>query len=172
MSEYDPGGFAVTRRTPFTLCFAAALLLLAGCGSTGSSTASSSTPVPTPTPEPVLKTATATVAGNSKTIITNASGMTLYYYTPDKGTGQATCTGACLAAWPPALLPSGVTKPTGDKGVTGALGTVSSPAGGSQVTYNGWPLYTWVKDKAPGDTTGQGVGGKWFVATPDVASGS
>ncbi len=40
------------------------------------------------------------------------------------------------------------------------------------MTYNSWPLYTWVKDKVPGDTTGQGVGGKWFVVTPDVSSGS
>jgi len=161
----------LTTRTSFTLCFAAALLLLVGCGGSSSSS-TASTPVPTATPVPVLKTAPATVAGKSMTIITNDSGMTLYYYTPDKGTGQATCTGACLAAWPPVLLPSGVKKPTGDKGITGALGTVASPSGGSQVTYNGWPLYTWVKDKAPGDTTGQGVNGKWFVVTPDVASGS
>jgi predicted lipoprotein with Yx(FWY)xxD motif len=39
-----------------------------------------------------------------------------------------------------------------------------------QVTYNGWPLYGWVKDKTPGDTTGQGVGGNWFVVTPDTPS--
>jgi predicted lipoprotein with Yx(FWY)xxD motif len=54
--------------------------------------------------------------------------------------------------------------------VTGKLGTVANPEGGTQVTYNGWPLYLWVKDKAPGDTTGEGVGGKWHVVTPNVAS--
>jgi predicted lipoprotein with Yx(FWY)xxD motif len=159
----------VITRLSSVLCFAALLLLTACGGSTGTSTAS--TPVPTATPAPVVKTATATVAGKSLTILTDDNGMTVYYYMPDKGTGQATCTGACLAAWPAVLLPTGVTQPAGDKGVTGALGTIAS-TGGRQVTYNGWPLYTWTKDKVPGDTTGQGVGGKWSVVTPDVASGS
>ena len=156
---------------PSRLGLAAALLLTA-CGGSGGGSTSSSTPVPTPTPTPVVETATATVAGTSMTILTDAHGMTVYYYTPDKGTGKATCVGQCLQNWPAVLLPSGVTKPTGDKGVTGTLGTITSSSGGSQVTYNGWPLYTFVKDKAPGDTTGQGVGGKWYVVTPGVASGS
>jgi len=160
----------LTRRPSLALSFAAAALLLAACGGSSNSGAASA-PAPTPTPQPVLKTAMATVAGQSETILVGENGMTLYYYTPDKGTGQATCTGACLQAWPPLLLPSGVTKPAGEKGVTGALGLVSSPAGGMQVTYNGWPLYFWMKDKAPGDTTGQNVGGKWFVVPPDVPSG-
>ena len=67
------------------------------------------------------------------------------------------------------LLPSGVTQPTAASGINGTLGLLASPNGGQQVTYNGWPLYTWVKDTAPGMTTGQNVGGKWFVATPSVA---
>jgi predicted lipoprotein with Yx(FWY)xxD motif len=152
----------------------AVLLVLAACGGSGTgSTGSSSTPTPapTPTPTPVVESATATVAGTSMTILTDAHGMTVYYYTPDKGTGKATCTDACLQNWPAVITPSGVTQPTGDKGVTGTLGTITS-SGGSQVTYNGWPLYTFIKDKSPGDTTGQGVGGKWFVVTPTVASGS
>ncbi len=149
----------------------AAALLVACGGSTGSSSSSgsSSSALATPTSTPVVKTATATVTGTSETILTNAAGMTLYYYTPDQG-GQVTCTAACAAAWPPLKLAAGVTAPTGDKGVTGKLATVANPEGGTQVTYNGWPLYLWVKDKAPGDTTGEGVGGKWHVVTPNVAS--
>jgi predicted lipoprotein with Yx(FWY)xxD motif len=47
---------------------------------------------------------------------------------------------------------------------------VAAPEGkGRQMTYNGWPLYYYIKDKAPGDTTGQGVGGTWFVVPPDQA---
>jgi predicted lipoprotein with Yx(FWY)xxD motif len=37
------------------------------------------------------------------------------------------------------------------------------------VTYNHWPLYTYVTDTKPGQTTGQGVnnsGGKWYVLSP------
>ncbi|MDR3471857.1 MAG: hypothetical protein P4M09_09245, partial [Devosia sp.] len=40
--------------------------------------------------------------------------------------------------------------------------------GTTQVTYNGWPLYTWPGDTKPGDTTGQGIGG-FSVATADVS---
>jgi predicted lipoprotein with Yx(FWY)xxD motif len=32
-------------------------------------------------------------------------------------------------------------------------------------------MYYWIKDKQPGDTTGEGVGGKWHVATPGLAAG-
>ena len=153
------------------LFLAASVLLVGACGGPLSSRATA-TAVPASTPQPVVKTATATVAGKSETILVGENGMTLYHYTPDKGTGEATCTAQCLVNWPPLLLPAGVVKPTGEKGVTGTLGTVTSTAGGMQVTYNGWPLYFWSRDKVPGDTTGQNVGGKWFVVPPDVASGA
>ena len=157
------------RRLTSILSFAIAALVIGACG--GSSGSTATTPAPTPTAAPVVKSASAMVDGKSMTILTDASGMTLYYYTPDKGAGKVTCLAACLTAWPPLMVPSGVTKPAGDKGVTGTLGTIASPNGGMQVTYNSWPMYTWTKDKAPGDTTGQNVGGKWFVVPPDVASG-
>ena len=38
-----------------------------------------------------------------------------------------------------------------------------------QVAINGSPLYYFAKDAKAGDTNGQGVGGKWFVASPDRA---
>jgi predicted lipoprotein with Yx(FWY)xxD motif len=152
------------------------VLLLAGCGggSGGSSGASSgqggTAPTATPAAAALVKTASKSVAGSTQTILVDAKGMTLYYYTPDKGTGKATCAGACLQNWPPLLLPSGTSKPTGDKTVTGTLGTLANPAAGTQVTYNGWPLYYYVKDTGVADTSGQNVGGKWFVVPPDVAS--
>jgi predicted lipoprotein with Yx(FWY)xxD motif len=37
------------------------------------------------------------------------------------------------------------------------------------VTYNGWPLYTWAEDNAPGQATGEGLdnlGGLWWVLNP------
>ena len=45
------------------------------------------------------------------------------------------------------------------------LGTTTRTDGTVQVTYNGWPLYYYVKDKAPGDVTGQDVGGVWYVVS-------
>jgi len=91
--------------------------------------------------------------------------MTLYYYTPDTATTVA-CTGGCATNWPPVLF-TGTGTPTGATTLTGTLAVLSNP-NGSQVTYNGHPLYTFVADKAPGDTTGEGKGGKWHVVTPDV----
>jgi predicted lipoprotein with Yx(FWY)xxD motif len=67
----------------------ASLFLMAACGGgSPSSSGSSSTPAASaaaPSAAAVVKTATATVAGKSETILTDAKGMTLYYYTPDKG---------------------------------------------------------------------------------------
>jgi predicted lipoprotein with Yx(FWY)xxD motif len=113
----------------------------------------------------VIRIATATVAGKSETILANAQGMTLYYFTPDTATTTA-CTGGCAQAWPP-LTATGSGTPAADAPLTGAL-TALNDANGNQVEYNGHLLYTYAQDKAPGDTTGQNVGGKWFVATPDL----
>lgn len=161
----------IGRQWRTTLVLLSVPLLAAACGgaasSSGSSSGGSAASSASPTPAPDVKTATATVAGKQETILTDQKGMTLYYYTPDKG-GKVTCTGQCAAAWPPLAGPAGSSKPAGGQGVTGPLATASNPAGGSVVTYKGWPLYTWVQDKKPGDTTGQGVKGVWFVATPDV----
>ena len=57
--------------------------------------------------------------------------------------------------------------PTGGLGVEASkLGTTSRTDGGTQVTYNGHPLYHFASDSAPGDTKGQGIGGNWFVVSP------
>ena len=46
------------------------------------------------------------------------------------------------------------------------LGTTTRKDGTTQVTYNGWPLYYYVKDQKPGDVTGQDVGDVWYVLSP------
>jgi len=97
--------------------------------------------------------------------------LTLYYYTPDKD-ASVTCNAACLAIWPPL---TGTTAPTAPAGVTGTFSTDPLPSGGSIITYNGWPLYLFVSDKKPGDTTGEDLNNQgthtdpvWFVATPGL----
>jgi predicted lipoprotein with Yx(FWY)xxD motif len=93
----------------------------------------------------------------------DSKGMTLYLYTKDTP-NTSNCYSTCATAWPP-LLTSGA--PIGGTGVTAAmLGTTKRTDGTTQVTYNGWPLYYWVNDKAPGDTTGENVQNVWFVITP------
>lgn len=42
-------------------------------------------------------------------------------------------------------------------------------AGGRVVTYDGWPLYTYVTDTAAGQANGQALnlnGGLWYVISP------
>jgi len=45
----------------------------------------------------------------------------------------------------------------------GKLGMITRPGGVRQVTLNGYPLYTYSGDKAPGQATGNGIEGAWHV---------
>jgi plastocyanin len=89
--------------------------------------------------------------------------MTLYLYTNDTK-NTSTCYDKCATAWPP-LLTSGAPA-VGAGADASLLGTTTRTDGKMQVTYNGWPLYYWFKDQKAGDTTGQLVGGVWFVVSP------
>jgi predicted lipoprotein with Yx(FWY)xxD motif len=106
---------------------------------------------------------TRTIDGLGK-IITDGKGFTLYLYAPDHQ-GTPRCTGFCAQQWPPLLLPSGVAKPTAGPGVVSSLlGTVRRRDGRLQATYNGWPLYLWMGDTAPGQATGQADDmGLWYA---------
>lgn len=99
-------------------------------------------------------------------ILTDSRGMTLYLFKPDKP-NLSVCYGKCAEAWPPLTVKSG--KPTGES-LSGNLGTTTRKDGSKQVTYNGTPLYYFVKDKKPGDVNGQGLGGVWFVIKASPAS--
>jgi predicted lipoprotein with Yx(FWY)xxD motif len=95
--------------------------------------------------------------------LVDSKGMTLYLYTLDSP-GTSNCYGNCAVNWPP-LLTAGA--PVAGTGVTASLlGTTTRTDGTTQVTYNGWPLYYYVTDKAAGDTNGENVQGVWFVITP------
>jgi predicted lipoprotein with Yx(FWY)xxD motif len=144
---------------------------LAACGNTGSSTgASSSTPSSSgSSANVVVKTATAMVNGKSTTILTDTTGKTLYYFTADTPTSSA-CSGSCASTWPP-LLFKGSGSPQSASTLPGTLSVVSD-ANGQQVAYNGHLLYTYAGDTAPGQTNGEGIRGKWFVATPDLTQAS
>jgi predicted lipoprotein with Yx(FWY)xxD motif len=99
-------------------------------------------------------------------ILVDSKGITLYDFPPDKGT-KSVCYGACAALWPP-LTTHG--KPIAGPGVHASLlGTTKRSDGRVQVTYGGHPLYYFVSDRRPGQTTGQGVnqfGGPWWVISP------
>jgi predicted lipoprotein with Yx(FWY)xxD motif len=109
-------------------------------------------------------------------IVVDAAGMTVYMFDNDtQGGDTSACTGQCLEQWPPVITTSDA--PTGTD-LTGELGTIETPEGELQVTLNGWPVYYWFEDTAPGDVNGQAVGGVWWVLDPagepvrDEATGS
>ena len=87
--------------------------------------------------------------------------MTLYIFDKDKkGETTSACTGKCIAAWPPFVAPAGA-KAMG-KWTTVDV-TDKDGKAEKMWAYDGMPLYYWVKDKKPGDTTGDGVGSVWHV---------
>ncbi|MFL5841282.1 MAG: hypothetical protein ACJ77Z_12610 [Thermoleophilaceae bacterium] len=95
-------------------------------------------------------------------ILVDSRGRTLYLFTKDSGTKSA-CSGACATAWPP-LRASG--KSTVGSGAKGSLVRTTA---GSQVTYNGHPLYTFIKDTKSGETNGEGqtaFGGHCLAVSP------
>ncbi len=95
------------------------------------------------------------------TVIADADGFALYVFTNDTD-GESTCYDSCAETWPPV---------PGDSAVGGDLdaslfSTVARTDGTEQLTVNGQPLYRYTPDSA-GDTSGQGVGGVWFVVGTD-----
>ena len=91
--------------------------------------------------------------------------MTVYLFMPDAQSAP-TCTDSCAEAWPP-LTVDEVGQVTAGDGVDATLlSTAEHPTAGTQVTYNGWPLYFFSGDSAPGDTNGQAQGDAWYVLDP------
>ena len=99
-------------------------------------------------------------------ILVDRNGRTLYDFPIDRGTSSV-CYGACAALWPPLTTNA---KPTAGKGVKASLlGTSKRSDGKLEVTYGGHPLYYYVADTKPGQTTGQGLnqfGAPWWVISP------
>ena len=91
-----------------------------------------------------------------KEILTNDKGMTLYTWDKD-AVGVSNCYDQCAVNWPPALAAA-------DAKAEGDFTLVDRKDGTKVWAYKGWPLYLWIKDVKPGDTTGDGVGGTWHTA--------
>jgi predicted lipoprotein with Yx(FWY)xxD motif len=160
---------------------AAVALALSACASSASSSASSAASAPAAgasnaassapaSSAPASASASASASGgalsmrtiNGTAVVTNASGMTLYWFVPDTST-TSKCTGSCATYWPPVLGPV-----TAGSGVTGTLGVITRAGGTMQATYDGHPLYTYAGDSGPGQAKGNGLnvsGGVWWEMT-------
>ncbi len=143
---------------PLLGALAAALLALVGCGGNASH------PLPTTSDgRPATFGVTSTRVGD---VLVDRRGRTLYLFARDSGTTSA-CTGACAVNWPPLRVRG--TPLVGSGAISADVGKTARPDGISQLTYNGHPLYTFVNDKKPGDTNGDGIsafGGSWFAVSP------
>lgn len=91
-----------------------------------------------------------------KQVLVGANDMTLYTFDKD-AVGVTNCYDKCAENWPPLIADAGA-KPEGD------FTLVDRTDGSKMWAYKGWPLYFWVKDEKPGDTTGDMVGEVWHTA--------
>jgi predicted lipoprotein with Yx(FWY)xxD motif len=156
---------------------AAAGVVLAACGNNGASSdppaspaAANSQPASTTASTVTIKT----MQTSKGTVLTDADGMTLYWFAKDTAT-VSNCTGSCATYWPPVIgkpvAAAGTSLPKG-------LGTIKRSNGQVQATYDGHPLYTYAADTSPGQVTGNDLnasGGLWWAATPsgsDLGSSS
>jgi predicted lipoprotein with Yx(FWY)xxD motif len=164
-----------------TTVLAAGVLVLSGCSSDDNPSSGQGADSATPTSSAESSASSSSGASSSAstdallatadtdlgTIVVDSAGKTVYMFDKDvQGSGVSNCSGQCLVAWPPVVASSAT--PQVD-GVTGPVGTITRDDGTVQATLNGWPLYYWQNDKAPGDTTGQGVMGVWWVLSADGA---
>ena len=93
-------------------------------------------------------------------VLTGTNGHTLYTIDKDQaGSGKSACNGPCAANWPPLMADSAAT-------AEGDYSIITRDDGARQWAHKGKPLYFWVKDAKPGDTTGDGFNGVWKTARP------
>lgn len=152
-------------------------LAIAGCGSSGNSSSTSSsggaygsggesTTKPAAAKSEGAPITVGTAKGVGKVLV-DSKGLTLYYFQKDQN-GESACYGACEQGWPP-LTTEGEPQ-AGEGAMASKLGTTERKDGTTQVTYAGWPLYTFVEDKNPGEDNGtdsKAFGASWYPLHPN-----
>jgi predicted lipoprotein with Yx(FWY)xxD motif len=147
------------RRLPALLLI---LVLVAACGAEGEGGETTDPASPTTAAETPRTDGIATIDTDLGTILTGPGGLTAYIFTADTE-GESTCYDECAALWPP--IPADA--PIGSGLDAAMFGSTTRTDGSEQLTVNGLPLYLYTPDTRPGDVTGQGFGGVWFVVGTD-----
>ena len=118
-------------------------LMLAACAGTGD-----------------IKTSSADFIKVNNGILTSSYGKTVYTFDKDQaGSGKSECVLTCADNWPPVYVEPAIK-------LMGDFASISRSNGQKQLTYKGKPLYFFIKDKNPGDKTGDGVNNVWRVVAP------
>src|ERR1039458_5129002 len=97
-------------------------------------------------------------------VLEDSAGFSLYVLSIESKTKLHCTSSSCVKSWPPLLVAKNA-KITAGSGVKGKISHVTR---GSkwQVTYNGWPVYTFVVDSGPGQSNGEKIvafGGTWYL---------
>lgn len=105
--------------------------------------------------------------------LVDTDGRTLYFFSNDFN-GQNSCAGGCEAVWPYFNVINLTADQVGDGLDFTDFASITAANGKKQLTYKGWPLYYYAPavggvntPEAAGQTTGEGVGGIWYVAKSD-----
>ncbi|SEK18317.1 hypothetical protein [Parapedobacter koreensis] len=115
-----------------------------------------------PEPEPEITGIRLQAHATFGQVLTDGAGRALYFFSLDAD-GTSACSGNCLSLWPPYHSEAA----SGEGIDSEDVSTITLANGSLQTTYKGWPLYYYSGDDNPGEITGDGVGGNWFVAKPD-----
>jgi predicted lipoprotein with Yx(FWY)xxD motif len=153
------------------------VLAVTGGSTTKNAAPSAATPAPAGATSAYGTSPSTTGAGRAGTIVqahtsslgrllTDGQGRTLYLFEADKP-NVSKLSAAGLSIWPP-LAATG--KPQATSGALAAkIGTITGADGKPQVSYDSHPLYYYVGDTKPGQTSGQGLnqfGAEWYVLAP------
>ena len=164
-------------KTRSWILFSAIALALGACATDSEGGAETTTTIPPEAAETTTASSdgeTTTTAGEEMadgvhaadsdlgSILVDPDGFTLYVFTNDTD-GESTCYDGCADLWPPVPGDTAI----GSELDASLFGTTARTDGSEQLTVNGQPLYRYTPDAAPGDTTGQDVGGVWFVVGVD-----
>ena len=91
-------------------------------------------------------------------MLVDSKGMTVYTFDKDTAnSGKSACTGGCAANWPAVQAGSG--------DLAAPYSSITRDDGSKQLTYKGKPLYTFAKDKKPGDKAGDKAMNMWHAVT-------
>lgn len=106
--------------------------------------------------------------------LVDKDGRSLYIFANDAN-GRTSCTGGCATIWPYFTIADLKLAKLGPGLILSDFDTINVN-GTSQVRYRTWPLYYYAPAansgnalEAPGQTTGDGINGIWFVAKPDYS---
>jgi predicted lipoprotein with Yx(FWY)xxD motif len=149
-----------------TALITASVMIMVGCSKSYNNT---TTPPPPAVPAGIQLSTSATLGS----YLTDNQNHALYFFAND-ASGQDSCTGGCAALWPPFNIDQLAAAQLGTGLNLSDFGTITSAEGANQLTYKGWPLYTYAPSsngtntpEAAGLTSGDGIAGKFFVAKPD-----